>query len=366
MNDVLRQILDLARWAPSGDNTQPWRFEIVDALSLVVHGHDTRDHCVYDLDGRPSQISLGALLETMSVAASAHGLAMQAVRRAALPDSTPTFDVQFVRRDGIEPSALLGSITERSVQRRAMSTRALTTQQKALLEAAAGAGYRIQWLEGFGNRWRAARLMFANAKLRLTMPEAYRVHRDIIQWDAQFSQERVPDQALGVDRVTLRVMRHVMADWGRVDFFNRYLAGTWAPRIQMDLLPSLACGAHFVIKAVDEPATIDHFVDAGRAVQRVWLTATRLGLFQQPEMTPLIFASYVRNGTPFTRVAALADEARQLAARTRELIGADLHHAVWMGRLGAGPAPRARSTRRPLDALLREAAAIAGVSPPTA
>jgi len=59
----------------------------------VVHGHDTRDHCVYDLDGRPSQISLGALLETMSVAASAHGLAMQAVRRAALPDSTPTFDV---------------------------------------------------------------------------------------------------------------------------------------------------------------------------------------------------------------------------------------------------------------------------------
>jgi nitroreductase len=25
---ICEQILDLARWAPSGDNTQPWRFEI--------------------------------------------------------------------------------------------------------------------------------------------------------------------------------------------------------------------------------------------------------------------------------------------------------------------------------------------------
>ena len=60
---VMEQILDLARWAPSGDNTQPWRFEIIDALTVVVHGFDTRDHVVYDLDGRPSQISLGALLQ---------------------------------------------------------------------------------------------------------------------------------------------------------------------------------------------------------------------------------------------------------------------------------------------------------------
>ena len=27
--ETLLKILDLARWAPSGDNTQPWRFEIV-------------------------------------------------------------------------------------------------------------------------------------------------------------------------------------------------------------------------------------------------------------------------------------------------------------------------------------------------
>ena len=33
--EVLVKILDLARWAPSGDNTQPWRFEIVDELERM-------------------------------------------------------------------------------------------------------------------------------------------------------------------------------------------------------------------------------------------------------------------------------------------------------------------------------------------
>ena len=45
----IERILDLARWAPSGDNTQPWRFEPVDETRFLIHAHDTRDWCVYDL-----------------------------------------------------------------------------------------------------------------------------------------------------------------------------------------------------------------------------------------------------------------------------------------------------------------------------
>ena len=82
---VVAQILDLARWAPSGDNTQPWRFEVLDESNVVVHGFDTREHCVYDPDGRPIQISLGALLETMAIAATAHGLRTEIKRRLDTP-----------------------------------------------------------------------------------------------------------------------------------------------------------------------------------------------------------------------------------------------------------------------------------------
>ena len=350
---VMEKILDLARWAPSGDNTQPWRFEIVDELNVVVHGFDTRDHCVYDLEGRASQISLGALLETMSIAASAHGLGMKVHRHPEFTETTPTFEVQFVADASRQADPLIPSITQRSVQRRPMSSRSLTPQEKKTLEESVGSDYRILWLEGLRDRFRAAKLMFNNAKLRLTMPEAYRVHREIIQWDARFSEDRVPDQALGIDPVTGRLMRFVMGSWGRVEFFNTYLAGTWAPRIQMDFIPGLACAAHFVINAQRKPTTVDDFVAAGRAVQRFWLTATQLGLFQQPEMTPLIFGSYVRNAIPFTTVVKLQKEARELEGATKSVVGPDVDRAVWMGRVGAGSAPTARSTRRSLEQLMR-------------
>jgi hypothetical protein len=91
--------------------------------------------------------------------------------------------------------------------------------------------------------------MFDNAGLRLTMPEAWQVHRNVIDWNARYSVARIPSQALGVDAATARLMQWIMQRWERVAFFNRWLAGTLAPRLQMDLLPGLACAAHFVLVA---------------------------------------------------------------------------------------------------------------------
>lgn len=352
LQNVIEMILDLARWAPSGDNTQPWRFEIKGSGHVVVHGHDTRAHCVYDLDGHPSQLSLGALLETMAIAASAHGLSTSTRRRLDMPEANPTFDVFFQTDSRVARDPLLSFIPLRSVQRRPMSMRALTRQEKARVEAAAGNDYEILWLEGFGTKLRTALLMFHNAKLRLTMPEAYQVHRDVIEWDARYSEDRIPDQALGVDALTARLMRFVMQSWQRVEFFNTYLAGTWMPRIQMDFIPGMACAAHFVIKARKPPATIDDYIAAGRTVQRVWLTLTQLGLALQPEMTPLIFSSYVRNGIKFTRSDKLLVQAESLAASFTNLTGNDVANAVFMARTGESAAPKSRSTRLSLKRLL--------------
>ncbi|HVW63643.1 MAG TPA: ThiF family adenylyltransferase [Nitrosospira sp.] len=353
---VIDQILDLARWAPSGDNTQPWRFEVVDEHHVVVHGFDTRDDCVYDLDGHASQIAIGALLETMDIAATAHGLRMNALRRMEAPESRPIIDVHFQPDPDLRPSKLIPYITYRSVQRRSMSSRPLSPREKDRLEKAldssSDSSYRILWLEGFDARMKAARLMFNNAKLRLTMPEAYEVHRRIIQWNSRFSEDKVPDQSLGIDPVTARLMHWVLGSWERVRFFNRFLAGTLAPRIQMDFIPGLACGAHFVILGERPAESIDDYIDAGRAVQRFWLTATRLGLQLQPEITPLIFSRYVRSGLEFTKVKKLDQFARTLSGQTERLIGKEeTTQAVFMGRIGAGPASWSRSLRLPLGRL---------------
>lgn len=349
----IADILELARWAPSGDNTQPWRFEVLDNRQLVVHAFDTRDHCVYDLDGHSSQIAHGALLETLAIAASAHGLRAQVARRADAPDTHPEYRIELVADPAVVPDPLLPHVRQRSVQRRLMRTTPLTPAQKQALQDAVGKLYTVHWFEGAAARGRMARLMFDNARIRLTLPEAYAVHRDIIEWNARYSEDRVPDRALGLDPGTLKLMRWVMASWRRVEFFNTYLAGHLTPRIEMDLLPGLFCAAHFALVAGRAPETIDDYVAAGRALQRFWLTATGLGLQLQPEMTPLIFGRYVRQGRTFSQQPGVADTAAKLARQLADhLPDGEAECAVFLGRIGHGRPASSRSLRLALQRLL--------------
>ncbi|HEY0587381.1 MAG TPA: molybdopterin biosynthesis protein MoeY [Pseudoduganella sp.] len=343
-------ILEKAKWAPSGDNDQPWRFEIIDASRVRVHCADTSGHCVYDLEGWPSQIAMGAMFETMAIAATAHGLATAVQRCEGCSDKEPVFDVTFTAQPGMSPDPLISAIERRSVQRRPMSRRALSADEKQALEQAVGSGFTVQWLEG-GARMDAARLMYNNARLRLLMPEAYTVHKRVIKWGKDTSAWGVPDQALGVDNMTLRLMKWAMVSWDRLKTMNT-LMGTWAPRLQMDLVPGLACAAHFVLRARVQPRSVADYVAAGRAVQRFWLTLTQLGLVMQPEMTPLIFSSYVRNGREFTATGKLRQMAAGLAGQFDALLGQQAGTPVFMGRLGQGKQAAARSTRPELADLM--------------
>ena len=353
MSTTIEKILDLARWAPSGDNMQTWRFEIAAPDHLVVHAYDTRDHCVYDLDGHPSQIAFGTLLETIAIAASGHGLRAEITRRPAGRETHPEFDVRLHPDPAVKPSPLLAAIEERRVQRRPMKTTPLSAEHKRLLEATVAPDYTLSWLESREQKWQAARLMYNNAKLRLTMPEAFETHRSIIDWENRVeSPDKVPANALGVDAMTLHLMKWAMVSWRRMSTVNT-LMGTWAPRLQMDLAPGMACAAHFVLKAKRQPASIDDYVAAGRSLQRFWLTMTTLGLYMQPEMTPLIFSKYARERTRFTSNARLEQAARDLQRQTEALIFDGAGHPVYMGRMGYGPRPTSRSVRRPVAELMK-------------
>jgi hypothetical protein len=345
MPSVVESILDLARWAPSGDNTQPWRFQILDDFHILVHGFDTREYCVYDLNGFGSQVAHGALLETLRIAATGFGLRAEISRRRDTPETHPLYDVRLYPDPQTKSDSLLPFIEQRCTQRRPLSTHSLTPEEKQALSASVGNLYTLLWVEGWKGRWATSKLLFASAKIRLTIPEAYEVHRAVIQWNASDSLDRIPDAAVGLDPLTLKLMRWAMGSWDRVHFLNSYLAGHLIPRIELDLLPALRCGAHFVLLCNKGPDGIDNNVDAGRAVQRFWLTATKLGLQLQPEMTPLIFSRYAAQGIPLSRVASAQQRAGELAAVLDRLTGGQSARAMFMGRIGHGQPARARSRR---------------------
>lgn len=351
MNKIA-QILDVARWAPSGDNTQPWRFETINDRQFVVYGFDTRSHCVYDLQGRASQLSIGALLQTIIIAATKYQLRTEISRRTESPPTTPTFDIRFIDDNNVAPDALIDYIEKRATQRRPMKWDPLSDIEKQKLATAAGSDYDIQWWSSPMERLRIARLLLKNARLRLITPEAFEVHRSVIEWHTRFSETRIPDQALGLDPIGLRLTRWVMQDWRRMNFINSIPGGTLISRLQLDFFPSLLCGAHFALIAPKRPATIDDFIEAGMTVQRVWLQIAALNRWQQPEMTPLIFSGYIHDGIEFTQQRQAAALASALKNEFENILGkTKCERAIWMGRVGSSSGPRSRSLRQPLSSL---------------
>ncbi|THF65501.1 molybdopterin biosynthesis protein MoeY [Pseudothauera nasutitermitis] len=349
--EVLLRILDLARWAPSGDNTQPWRFQIIAGDHIAVHGNDTRGWCLYDFDGHASHMAHGALLETLRIAASTQGLRAAWTLRADTPAHAPVFDVRLADDAALQPDALAPFIETRSVQRRPLRTTPLTDAQRAALHAAVGPGYAVRLFDTPAARRSVAGLLWDSARIRLICPEAYEVHREIIEWNTRYSEDRIPERAVGVDPMTARLMRWVMGSWTRVRFFNRYLLGTVPPRIQLDLLPALRCAAHLLVSAEQAPRTLEDYVRAGVAMQRLWLTAEALDLRLQPQMTPLIFRWYATHRPAMSADAGVNEAVQGIGRAVDTVLGAG-EQGVFFCRVGSGERPSARSVRRPLHALM--------------
>jgi hypothetical protein len=349
---LAEKVLDYARWAPSGDNTQCWRFELVNESSFIIHANDTRDDVVYDLDGHSSHLAHGILLETISIAASKFGQTCN-VSQDLSNERLLKFTVELVPDQEVKEHALLPFVKIRAVQRRAMGTRTLNNAERKELESCLPAGFSVKWFESFDDKLAMAKLNFTNAKTRLTMKEAYAVHKEIIEWKAQFSETKIPEQALGVDWVTARLMQWMFKSWDRIAFANKFFAGTLMPRIQLDFIPSLKSSAHFAIHADKKIVTTEEYIEAGKAIQRFWLTTTKLGLGFQPEQTPVIFSKYLDNDISFTQDPKVINNAKKGKKMFDALItGAD--NTVFLGRIGRSAPPKSRSIRRPLAELIIE------------
>lgn len=148
-------------------------------------------------------------------------------------------------------------------------------------------------------------------------------------------------------------MKWVMQSWARVDFFNRYLLGTVVPRVQLDFIPALACASHILLRPKQQQSGLADHLAAGAALQRLWLTATRLGLSLQPEMTPVIFRWYARAGRQISRKAQINAGADDLAKRFEQISSSQPDDGfAFFCRIGRSKPPRSRSIRKEVRELM--------------
>jgi molybdopterin/thiamine biosynthesis adenylyltransferase len=353
--DPIDEILHAARWTPSGDNEQPWRFEKLGNEAILVHlaAKDIRNVYHYR-DDEPNILATGMLLESLRIAASIHG---RTTRWHVEPGYDPLrIHVQFINDSTTGPDPLYAALGQRSVDRNRYRARGLTEPERLALEASLQGGLQIDWHKTLGARWRFARLSALATDIRLRAPETFHVHQSIIDWNAPLSPRKIPAGALGLGRPTLRIMRWAMRDWGRTKMMNR-LAGTGSAAVEMDYVPILFSSAVFTLRfpnAGPGRRETDEILRAGICLQRFWLTATRLCLAMQPACAVLIFAHYGENEPTFTADESVQAKAKRLSQMFRRVLGAATADFVFMGRIGE-PLPRmgvVRSVRRPVTELM--------------
>jgi hypothetical protein len=120
----------------------------------------------------------------------------------------------------------------------------------------------------------------------------------------------------------------------------------------MDFLPGLFSATYFVIRLEGRSGEPGAVLEAGGAIQRFWLMATKLGLVMQPCVAMLAFWSYAAAGRDFTALPKAQAMARRLASRAEAVLGPN-DEIVFLGRIG-WPWSRSpsRSIRLPLARLM--------------
>jgi sulfur-carrier protein adenylyltransferase/sulfurtransferase len=355
--DPIDEILHAARWAPSGDNEQPWRFQKLGDDAIVVHvtGRDPTNIYHYR-NGEPNMLATGGLLESLRITASAHGRQMTWQIESADP---LRLLVQFTADRNVGHDPLYAAVGQRSVDRNRYRTRKLTMPERMALEAALEDRLQIDWHSTPRARWRVARLSAQGTGIRLRPVETLPIHQRIIEWDAALSPTKIPARALGLCPLTLRVMRWAMRDWRRMRLLNR-LGGARSAAVEMDYVPILFSSAAFTLRwpnGSGEGHTTEDLLYAGIHIQRFWLTATKLGLAMQPTLAMLAFAHYGQHDLPFTIDTTVRAKAKRLATDFRKVLGAGPERFVFAGRIGE-PRPRlgvTRSTRLPVVDLMSAA-----------
>lgn len=342
----MRKILELASWAPSGDNVQPWRFEITSETTARIHGYDLSKSHVFDYHGNYSQFALGCLLETLEIAASSFSHPIHLEKSTESQPGHIIYDVRLDTQQTVEKNPLADFIIKRVTSRFPLHLEPISPDQKASLESCLKSGWKLLWKESTQEKFSMAKLNYQFASIGSPATN------NIIEWNATYSKTRLPDKSLGLDPLNLAFARWVFKSPGRIKWFMHYLGGEQISAFLAFFIPALLCGGHFAFVADHPLQTPDEYIEAGRIFTRLWLKAAEIGLFLQPEAGPVVFSRYARDQVPFTQDLKLLAKGQKMERHLASLFGEEIApRIVMLSRIGKGKPPSSRAIRLSMEEL---------------
>jgi molybdopterin/thiamine biosynthesis adenylyltransferase/nitroreductase len=347
--EEVRHVVAHGTLAPSGGNSQPWRFEWSGGeLGCRIH----RGPSFLDYGHRAACLAVGAAVENMTLAASALGLEPSVQPGDGQKDRDLVCSLRLTRMQRpAAPPELFVQVTRRLTNRRQGNGRVLQGEHQAVLETAAAArGARLQLITDPGERATAGAVLGQGDRFRTLTPPAHAEMLGELRWSNREAR-RTRD---GIDLATLEL---AAADRAALGVIARPDVAAELRRIgggQALARPARAAAAAAAAVGLltFADASAGGFFAAGRAMQHVWLTATALGIAFRP-WTPLLYLfGRLEHGGE-----GLSAPEREELARLQDAFRATFHvrqgeAEVMVFLLAYAPEATARSQRRPVEEVL--------------
>ena len=343
----LQAILTAGAQAPSGDNLQPWLVARDGERGLAIAVDRTRDQSLYNYGFRASLIALGALVENLSIAARHAGYDTAVTIVPAGEGGLPSCRLAFAAAPG-ESDPLIGAIPARCTNRRPYQ---MSPLKERAVEALTREGRRNPQARFrlIANRDEMKTVAHAASLNDRLLFEMRRLHDDLystVRWTE--AEAEATRDGLFVKTLELGPMGPgftAMRSWRVTSLLNAVGSSRFAPQHSYRTFLKSSAFGFLQMQGLSPEA----YVEGGRVLERLWLTATAEGLSFQPMAGTLYLLQYL--GTPVgLKWKRSHQELLGQGQRALEpILGLDSRKAsILLFRVGYGPAPSARSLRRSL------------------
>ncbi|WP_129714929.1 Rv1355c family protein [Pedobacter sp. SYP-B3415] len=349
----VRELVAAAALAPSGGNTQPWKWLHKEGKLFLFHD-EKQSASWLDYKKSASYVALGAAIENLKIKASELGLN---VREQLFPVDDKKLIAVFAKFT--EPAnpylpELQGSLAMRLTNRKAGNQQPLTADMIQRLTAVVGTDplADLQITTDQAHIRLVADVVSACERLRFMLPQG---HYDFYNKEIRWTSEKDAPVTEGLDIRTLELSETdktgllVASNPDVIKLLNRWGGGAAFEKLSKKSIASSSAIGLISLPAADP----ENFIKGGQALERSWLLANATGLALQPLTAPLFMFARLLDEQDMGMPLKMAAELRQLQDSLQTVFSSlSTKQGIFMFRLSYADEATIRTLRKPIDEIL--------------
>ncbi|MBS1772401.1 MAG: Rv1355c family protein [Bacteroidetes bacterium] len=355
-DEVVKQMVDAALQAPTGGNSQPWKWRYKNGAVYLFRNAEYITALV-DFQGTGSMIGFGAATENLVLKAHELGFDVKLDREPSdNKDLIAVFRFTKKQQPGLEPHAfdeVVTAIPHRFSNRIINERRPIDNTELAALQkvAASVPGASLQFVTEDDKIAAVADVMAKADRMRLMHKGGHLDFSLELVWPENTKGDIT--RGLDIDTIDLtpseRVGFKIASDWTVINYLNKWNKGTGLERVTR----KAALGASAIGLITMPSFDHSHFFDGGRALERVWLAATKAGISFQPISISLFLFNRMMYEGIDAFPARMAEELMRSRKVYEDAFGIDKKQGeIFMFKLFYTDKTIKRSLRMPLEEVL--------------